>query len=50
MVRSLEQRVTPFYPLYLVKTGEGESGWFWDGLDLRRINNWRMMGAARELD
>jgi Acetyltransferase (GNAT) domain len=49
-VRYLEQKVTPFYPLFLVKTREGESGWFWDGLDLREINNWRMMGAARELD
>ena len=49
-VRFLERKVTPFYPLYLVKTGEGESGWFWDGLDLRDINNWKIMGAARELD
>jgi GNAT superfamily N-acetyltransferase len=50
IIRFLEKRVTPFYPLYLVKTREGESGWFWDGLDLREINNWRIMGAARELD
>ena len=49
-VRFLERRVTPFYPLYLVKTGKEEIGWFWDGLDLRDINNWRIMGAARELD
>ncbi len=49
-VRSLERRITPFYPLYLIKTGEGENGWFWEGLDLRTISSWRMMGAARELD
>ena len=50
LVRNLERRVAFFYPLYLVKTGEGESGWFWDGLDLRKISSWKMMGAARELD
>ncbi len=49
-VRCLEQKVTPFYPLFLIKTGESDNGWFWDGLDLRMINNWRMMGAVRELD
>lgn len=49
-VRFLERRVNPFYPLYLVKTKNEDDGWMWDGLDLRDMGSWSMMGAARELD
>jgi hypothetical protein len=51
VVRFLEEkRVHPTYPFFLIKTAEGEDGWFWDGLDLRDISNWSMMGTARELE
>jgi len=50
IVRLLERKVTPFYPLFLIKTRNDEDGWIWDGLDLRDLSSWSMMGAARELD
>jgi len=49
-VRRLERKVSPFCPLFLIRTGTGEEDWKWSGLDLRDIANWSIMGAIRELD
>lgn len=50
LVRYLERKKVPAHPFFLIKTREGEQQWVWEGLDLRDIGNWSMMGAAREIE